>query len=149
MCAPHQVLCSVPDASAALAEIKRVVAPGGRLLLIEHVAAPPGRPLVGLGQRVLEPLQRLVADGCARTHAQPRCAFLQPSTPLWGRSVAPVQAPALALTAPTHAAARSCHLTRDTARTLRATGFDAAELEAFEVEGLGILAPHIAGVLTV
>jgi SAM-dependent methyltransferase len=58
-----QVLCSVPDPAAALAEVKRVVAPGGKLLLIEHVAAPPGRPLVALGQRLLDPLQQLVADG--------------------------------------------------------------------------------------
>lgn len=45
--------------------------------------------------------------------------------------------------------ARSCHLTRDTGRALRDAGFDTSQLEAFEVEGLGILAPHVAGVLTV
>jgi ubiquinone/menaquinone biosynthesis C-methylase UbiE len=33
------VLCSVPDMHAALAEIFRVVRPGGRLLFLEHVAA--------------------------------------------------------------------------------------------------------------
>jgi hypothetical protein len=55
----------VPDPAAALAEVRRVVAPGGRLALIEHVAAPPSRPLLGLGQRLFDPLQGLVADGCA------------------------------------------------------------------------------------
>ena len=33
------VLCSVPDQAAALAEIARVVRPGGRLLFLEHVRA--------------------------------------------------------------------------------------------------------------
>src|ERR1051325_7713557 len=33
------VLCTVADPDAALAEVRRVLAPGGRLLLIEHVRA--------------------------------------------------------------------------------------------------------------
>ena len=33
------VLCSVPDQAAALAEIRRVVRPGGQLRFLEHVAA--------------------------------------------------------------------------------------------------------------
>lgn len=33
------VLCSVPDQAAVLAEIRRVLRPGGRLAFIEHVAA--------------------------------------------------------------------------------------------------------------
>jgi ubiquinone/menaquinone biosynthesis C-methylase UbiE len=33
------VLCSVPDQAAVLAEAKRVLRPGGRLLLLEHVRA--------------------------------------------------------------------------------------------------------------
>ena len=33
------VLCTVPDQAAALAEIRRVLAPGGQLLFAEHVRA--------------------------------------------------------------------------------------------------------------
>lgn len=36
------VLCSVPDQAAALAELRRVLRPGGELRFLEHVAAPPG-----------------------------------------------------------------------------------------------------------
>jgi SAM-dependent methyltransferase len=36
------VLCSVTDQAAALAEVHRVLRPGGRFLFAEHVAAPAG-----------------------------------------------------------------------------------------------------------
>ena len=57
------VLCSVPDPGAALSEIRRVLKPGGRFYVIEHVAAPRGTWLRKL-QHGIKPLWRLAADGC-------------------------------------------------------------------------------------
>ena len=56
------VLCSVPDPAAVLAEVRRVLAPGGRLLLLEHVVAAGGR--TRRLQRWLTPAWRRVAQGC-------------------------------------------------------------------------------------
>lgn len=39
------VLCSVDDPRAVLAEVRRVLRPGGRFIFIEHVAADPGTRL--------------------------------------------------------------------------------------------------------
>lgn len=60
------VLCSVPDLQRALAEARRVLRPGGRLVFLEHVAAEdrPGRLA---WQRRLEPLWRRLAGNCHLT----------------------------------------------------------------------------------
>jgi ubiquinone/menaquinone biosynthesis C-methylase UbiE len=57
------VLCSVEDQAAALAEIARVLAPGGRLLFLEHVRAAEGTVL-GRVQDLVERPHRLAAAGC-------------------------------------------------------------------------------------
>jgi ubiquinone/menaquinone biosynthesis C-methylase UbiE len=57
------VLCSVPDQAAALAEIRRVLRPGGTLALLEHVLADH-KPRRAAWQHRLTPLWRRLADGC-------------------------------------------------------------------------------------
>ncbi len=47
-------LCTIPDDRAAVSEAWRVLRPGGRLLLAEHVRSP--RRAVRRGQRLLDPL---------------------------------------------------------------------------------------------
>ena len=61
-------LCTIPDDRKAVAEARRVLRPGGRLLLLEHVRSPllPIRA----GQRLLEPLTlRFEADHLLRDPA--------------------------------------------------------------------------------
>jgi len=55
------VLCSVPDLDAAVEELHRVLAPGGRLLLLEHVA---GHGRTRRIQGIIDPGWRVVARGC-------------------------------------------------------------------------------------
>lgn len=55
------VLCSVADQPAAIAELRRVLAPEGRLLLIEHVI---GHGRTGRWQRLIDPAWRIVGRGC-------------------------------------------------------------------------------------
>lgn len=57
------VFCSVDDPEAVFAELQRVVRPGGRILLVEHVAAPEGRRLHKV-QSLLSPLSARLNKGC-------------------------------------------------------------------------------------
>lgn len=57
------VLCSVSDPARTLAEIRRVLKPGGRFIFIEHVAAPPDTFRRHL-QNWLKPLWKPLSDGC-------------------------------------------------------------------------------------
>jgi SAM-dependent methyltransferase len=57
------VLCSVPDQARALAEVRRVLKPGGQFVFLEHVAAPRGTWLRRV-QRAVRPAWRLLGDGC-------------------------------------------------------------------------------------
>lgn len=56
------VLCTVPDPEAALAEVARVLKPGGRLLFVEHVRAED--PGLARWQDRLEGPWRFLGDGC-------------------------------------------------------------------------------------
>ena len=47
-------LCTIPDLAGAIVEAHRVLRPGGRLVLLEHVRSP--HAIVRLVQRALEPL---------------------------------------------------------------------------------------------
>ncbi len=55
------VLCTVPDQGAALAEIRRVLRPGGRLLFIEHVR---GEEQAAIWQDRIEPVWKRLVAGC-------------------------------------------------------------------------------------
>ena len=55
------VLCTIPDPAATLRRVKRILKPGGTLVVLEHVRSPG---TVGKLQDLLAPAWRVVADGC-------------------------------------------------------------------------------------
>lgn len=57
--------CTIPDVQRALAGMRRVLRPGGRLLFSEHGAAPD--PGVAKWQRRIEPVWKPIAGGCHLT----------------------------------------------------------------------------------
>lgn len=58
------VLCSVADPAQAVAELRRVLRPGGQLLVLEHVGAAEGSR-TRAAQHLLTPAWCRVAGGCS------------------------------------------------------------------------------------
>jgi ubiquinone/menaquinone biosynthesis C-methylase UbiE len=62
-------MCTIPDAVAALTELRRVLKPGARLHFLEHGLAPDVK--VQRWQHRLEPVQKRLAGGCTFTRRIP------------------------------------------------------------------------------
>ncbi|WP_114853589.1 class I SAM-dependent methyltransferase [Brachybacterium sp. YJGR34] len=99
------VLCTVPAADAAIAEVTRVLRPGGRFRFVEHVAAPTGSLRSRVQQGVRRPwgalcggcdphrdtLSRIEAAGFTAVHASRGLLRHSPAWPVntvaWGTAV--------------------------------------------------------------
>lgn len=62
-------LCTIPDAGMALKEVHRVLAPGGRLLFLEHGAAPDQN--VRCWQDKITPAWKTIGGGCHLNREMP------------------------------------------------------------------------------
>lgn len=62
-------LCTIPDPALALAEVRRLLEPGGVLAFLEHGLSP--EPAVARWQRRLDPLEGALAGGCQLTRDVP------------------------------------------------------------------------------
>lgn len=67
------VLCSVADVAAAARSMRRVLRPGGRLLVLEHVRGGDRSPYTAV-QRLVEPAWGALAGGCSLVR-DPRAAL--------------------------------------------------------------------------
>lgn len=63
-------LCTIPDPDRALAEVRRVLRPGGGFAFLEHGRAPT--PRMASWQQRLDPLQRRLVGGCHLSRDVPR-----------------------------------------------------------------------------
>ena len=80
-------LCTIPDPPAALAEVRRVLKPAGRLLFVEHTRSI--QPIVSRVQRALTPLWKRIGGGChldrAATDLLGDAGFeVRETTAVWG-----------------------------------------------------------------
>jgi ubiquinone/menaquinone biosynthesis C-methylase UbiE len=55
-------LCTIPDVTGSLAEARRVLKPGGRMLFVEHTRSP--QLALGRVQDALTPLWKRIGGGC-------------------------------------------------------------------------------------
>jgi SAM-dependent methyltransferase len=55
-------LCTIPDVAASLAEARRVLKPGGRMLFVEHTRSI--QPVLARAQTALTPLWKKIGGGC-------------------------------------------------------------------------------------